>query len=208
MPWRTLKAHGLAGRALWDVAGATTISRQYNVCLPGFVWLHDQEFGEQGSGDHHPPQTWWLPAPDQEDFSEICENADHKVVQKCAIKIMFSISYCLLWNLLLITCAREFIIVHYHPPPPPDNSFRKNFIYRQLYKDTSPILDTFIVLAAIFCCLLICVFLVFSVYIRLSCVNKVSTYLLNYLLKNFTWRVLLLLLLLQIMLSNRSPRAQ
>ena len=106
---------------------------------------------------------------------------------ECRIRLMSSaiinmFSICLLWNPLLINCAWEFIIAHY---PPADNSLRKNFIYRQLYRH---LIETFIsymylVSVLIFCCLPIYVFFLSFVFMCICHVpiKCLLTYLLTYL---------------------------
>ena len=129
----TLKAHGLTGRALWDVAGATTISR-LTYASPAWYGFLTKNLVVKAQGVINRLKRGGFLSPDQEDFTEICENADHR---------LFSNVLCnnnhVLHQLLPPVKSTPYNLrsrIHNRSLPPADNSLRKNFIYRQLYKDT------------------------------------------------------------------------
>ena len=182
---RTLKAHGLAGRALWDVAGATTISRLTYASPAWYGFLTKNLVNKAQGVINRLKCGGFLPPTKKISLKFVRTPIIGYSIMFSAIIIMFSINYCLLSNPLLTTCAREFIIAHY--PPLIIVSGRTLYIDNRIktpIKYFYFLYVAYLVSAAIFCCLPI--FYVFFFSLVFMCVCHVSikcllTYFLTYL---------------------------
>ena len=130
---RILKAHGLRGQELHDVARSTIISRLTYASSAWYGFLSKNLINKVQGVVNRFKRNGYLPA-DQQDFSEICDTADCKLFKN-------------------VICNKHHVLHHLLPPEKPitynlrnrihnltlplaDNSLRKNFIYRQLFKNT------------------------------------------------------------------------
>ena len=130
---RILKAHGLRGQELHDVARSTIISRLTYASPAWYGFLSKNLINKVQGVVNRFKRNGYLPA-DQQDFSEICDTADCKLFKN-------------------VICNKHHVLHHLLPPEKPitynlrnrihnltlplaDNSLRKNFIYRQLFKNT------------------------------------------------------------------------
>jgi hypothetical protein len=130
---RTLKAHGLVGRALWDVACATTISRLTYASPAWYGFLNKNQVNKAQGAINRLKRGGFLP-PDQEDFCIICENADQRLFNN----VLCNHNH-VLHQLLPPVKSTPYNLrsrIHNRMIPSADNNLRKNFIYRLLYKDT------------------------------------------------------------------------
>ena len=129
---RILRAHGLRGQALWDVARSTAISRLIYASPAWYGYLNKNSLNKVQGVINRFKRYGYLPA-DQEDFSVICEIVDNRL-----FNTVLNNKNHVLHHLLppvKLTSYDFRTRTHNYSLPRADNNIRKNFIYRLLYKN-------------------------------------------------------------------------
>ena len=129
---RILRAHGLCGQALWDLARSTAISRLTYASPAWYGYLNKNSLNKIQGVINRFKRYGYLPA-DQEDFSVICETADNRL-----FNTVLNNRNHVLHQLLPPVKLTPYDLrtrSHNHSLPRVDNNLRKNFIYRLLYKN-------------------------------------------------------------------------
>ena len=127
-----LRADGLRGQALWDVARSTAISRLTYASPAWYGYLNKNSLNKIQGVINRFKRYGYLPA-DQEDFSVICETADNRL-----FNTVLNNRNHVLHQLLPPVKLTPYDLrtrSHNHSLPRVDNNLRKNFIYRLLYKN-------------------------------------------------------------------------
>ena len=160
-----LRADGLRGQALWDVARSTAISRLTYASPAWYGYLNKNSLSKIQGVINRFKRYGYLPA-DQEDFSVICEIADNRLFNT----VLNNRNHVLHQLLPPVKLAPYDLRTrsHNHSLPHADNSLRENFIYRLLYKNIY--WNNIPLLVARILCYYLC-----FVHVRQSYVNKLST---------------------------------